>query len=463
MKKGKVLSLLLVFIFISSMVFSGCSSKEEKTATAPAPSVTDAAADSAGGAADAAQEGAEVTPSGKIVEWNWNELMCQNLKEIYNKQFPDVDYEYVIVNTSDYMQKLQITIASGGEMPDIILGESAFRGALFSLDILENLESAPYNFDRNELIDAVVPGLSNDRGELVGFDQQFCAAGWAYRRDLTEKYFGVSEPEDVAALLSDWDSFIAAGKKLAEQTKDVYMLASIQDLLDCAYLQNASDYIDGMTIDLTSRFSPAFDLITKVRDAGVPLGNMEQGSTEWNASYAKGNVIFYNMPSWGSKTYVAGNAPETEGKGLWGLVKAPGNGFLRGGTSVGIYSGSENKDTAYAMLKYLYTTTEGASQMYDRMGYIYSFKDFYEGDNSPINKAGFYDGYYNGQNIGKYFYEQIAPTTVSEPMSYYTSSVNDALTGVKAMLLADSSMTSEEALKTLMDETALNATGATIK
>ncbi len=459
MRRFKVTSIMLVFLLVFSMIFVGCKKEAEKTEkTEKTPTPTGLAEVS-----DTTEKNSEFKPSGKIVEWNWNEKMCQNLKEIYNQQFPDVEYEYVIVNTSDYMQKLQTTIASGGDMPDIILGESAFRGSLFSLDILENLETDPYNFNRNGLIDAVIPALCNDKGELVGFDQQFCAAGWAYRRDLTEKYFGVSEPEDVAALLSDWDAFIAAGQKLAEQTKDVYMMASIQDLIDCLQLQNAGKYIDGMTIDLTTRFGPALDTVTKIRDAGVPLGNMEQGSTEWNASYDKGNVIFYNLPSWGSKTYIAGNAPETEGKGIWGLVKAPGNGFLRGGTAVGIYSGSKNKDTAYAMLSYLYTTVEGAGQMYDRMGYIYSFKDFYEGDKSPLNKPGFYDSFYDGQNIGKYFYEEISPSTVSEPMSYYTSSVNDALTALKAMMLTDKTMSSDQALKELQDATALKATGATIQ
>ncbi len=454
MKKAMKISILLVFVLVFSVAFSGCGKKSEETGTTPT------------GSEDVSESGegsSEPKLSGKIVEWNWNELMCKNLKEIYNKQFPDVDYEYVIVNSNDYMQKLQTTIASGGDMPDIVLGESGYRGSLFSLNILENLEKDPYDFDRNELIDAVIPALCNDKGELVGFDQQFCASGWAYRRDLTQKYFGVSEPEDVAKLISDWDSFIAAGKNLAEQTNDVYMMACIQDLFDCIQGQNAKDYIDDMNIDITSRFGPALDLVTKIRDAGVPIGKMEQSSPEWNASYIKGNVIFYNMPSWGTKTYIASNAAETEGKGLWGLVKAPGNGFLRGGTAIGIYSGSKNKQTAYEMIKYLNTTVEGAGQMYDRMGYIYSFKKFYEGDASPINKPGFYDSYYNGQNIGKYFYEQIAPTTVSEPLSYYTSSVNDALNSLKAMLLTDNKMTSTQALQELQDETALKATGATIK
>lgn len=387
----------------------------------------------------------------RVVEWNWNELMCQNMAEIYAEAFPEVDYQYVIVNANDYMQKLQAALAAGTEVPDIILGEIGWRGSLLSLDILDNLEAEPYNFDRTELIEKVIPLLSNDRGEIVGLDQQFACAGLAYRRDLTEKYFGVSEPDEVAALIATWDDFIDAGLKLAEQTSDVYMMASITDLMDIIYAQDAYDYIEGDVLDITGRMSNTFELACKVRDAGVPLGSYEKGTTAWNATFAEGNVIFYVMPSWGSKTYILGNYPESEGQGLWGLCTAPGGqGFTNGGTLVGIYKDSPVKEKAWEMLHYLYCDNAGAGQMFERMGYLYSFNDFY-GEDSPLQNGGAYDDFYAGQNIGLYMYEKIADTVVTEPQTVYTSEVNSALNAVKIMYLANPTMTAEEGLQAMKD------------
>ena len=388
----------------------------------------------------------------RIVEWNWNEVMCNHMTDIYAEAFPEVEYEYVIVNANDYMQKLQAAIASGSEVPDIILGESAWRGSLYALDILDNLEAEPYNLDRSEFIEKVIPLLSNSEGQIVGFDQQFACAGLAYRRDLTEKYFGVSEPDEVAALIADWDKFTQAGQKLAEQTGDVYMMASITDLMDVIRAQNAAEYIDGDTIDITGRFTSTLELATQIRDAGVPLGQYEKGTNAWNATFAEGNVIFYVMPSWGSKTYVATNYPESDGQGLWGLCTAPGNiGFTNGGTVVGIYKNSPNKEKAYEMLHYLYCSVEGAGQMFERMGYLYSFNDFYTEESPLFTEGGFYDSYYADQNIGLYMYENIAPTIVTESMTEYTSIVNSAFEAVKLMYLADPSMTAEAGIQSLKD------------
>ncbi len=64
----------------------------------------------------------------------WNEMIPE-----FNKVYPNITVEYTIVNPNDYLQKLQSGIASGSDVPDVILGEEAYRGQLFSLGVLDNL------------------------------------------------------------------------------------------------------------------------------------------------------------------------------------------------------------------------------------------------------------------------------------------------------------------------------------
>lgn len=459
MLRKQVLSVILTCLFALSL-FVGCGSSDTL------PSAQKPAAASQSGAESTGSEVSDLSQlTGKVVEWNWNQMMIEHMTEIFAELMPNVEYEPVLVASGDYMQKLQSSLAAGTDVPDVILAETAFRGKLFSMDILENLEAAPYNVDRTRIIDNVVPLLCNPEGELVAFDQQFCPAGFAYRRDLMQKYFGVEEPEDVEKLVTDWDAFIATGLELKEKSGGkVNMMAGMSDLIQCLNGQNTQEYInlDTMEIDITKRYSAALAEAVRVRDAGVPLGQYESGTPAWNATYSEGNVAFYNVSTWGAKTYIAGNDPD--GKGRWGLVKSPGsNGFTQGGTAVGVYSGSENKEAAFAWINYMYNSNEGAGEMYKRMGYIYSFKDFYDADDAPINNPGFYDDYFKGQHIGKYFYDVIAPTIKTEPPSEYQSIINESLTMLYPLYLQNNTMTDKDGLEFLITEVQMRAKNAAVK
>ena len=72
-----------------------------------------------------------------ITIWCWD-TSENGLK--MNQAFTDatgIEVNMVAVESKDMTQKLQTTLASGGEMPDIAWLESTYRGKLLSLDIWE--------------------------------------------------------------------------------------------------------------------------------------------------------------------------------------------------------------------------------------------------------------------------------------------------------------------------------------
>lgn len=140
----------------------------------------------------------------------------------------------------DYMTKLQTSYVSGMELPDIILGEMAWRGTLFEMNICENLEEAPYNLDRSEMVPSSVPLVSDQNGKILGVEMQVTPAGFAYKRDLAKEYLGTDDPQKVGEMIKDWDSFLAVGEQVKEKSGGkVKMMASLGR---CAAFHHQSEY-----------------------------------------------------------------------------------------------------------------------------------------------------------------------------------------------------------------------------
>lgn len=398
--------------------------------------------------------------TGTVTIWDWDGNLGKFMGPAFNKVYPNIKLNYVTVNYDDYMQKLQSSITAGSDVPDVILGEIGFRGKLFDFNILENLEAAPYNLKRSDLLSYVIPLLSNSKGQIVGVDEQMCPAGFAYRRDLAKKYLGTDNPDMLAKILSSWDSFIAQGKKVKQKSGGkVNMMAGIGDALLTLEGQSARNYINGTTIDVTSRYKTVLQEGIKIRDAGI-VGKYELYSPAWNASFAKGDTIFYNAAPWSPQYVITTN--DKNGKGRWGLMKAPGNGFTLGGTSVGIYSKSPNKEAAWEYIKFAFFSKEGSTINYKNTGALTGYKPFY-GAGSPINTKGAYDDFFGGQNLAKTFLNKIAPATKGQVQTKYQSVVSAAFSKITPMIAKDTTMNYENAMKKLIDEVKLNAQDATVK
>lgn len=448
----RIIAKVMTFLLAVSILFTGCGST-------PVPSSSVNAPESGGATVGAPTEKV------KIVEWSQGEKVLKLKQQIIAERFPNIDYQYVLVNNGDYLTKLQTALATGTDVPDIITVEISNRGAVFDMDILENLEAEPYNYDRSQLFEAVVPALTNDKDELVSLDNQFCPSGFAYNRELTKKYFGVEEPDDVYALVKDWDTFIETGKKLKEVAGDgVYMMQGMYDLLELLAGQTTTDYIEGDTINLTARYQEAFEKACEIRDAGVPLGSNEKNSTSWNAAYTDGSVLFFNHASWSTNSCIASNDEEQKTMGQWGFCMAPGGGWMNGGTSIGIYKGSEHKEEAWQIIQYFQGTLEGYEPIYDQLGWIPSFKTFYEGDDALINNDFRYADWFGGQNICKYIYDNIGVGIKPyEHVNIYSTTVMECFRDTSLQFLINPQMTAQEGMQYMTEKLQSQEPGVTIQ
>jgi multiple sugar transport system substrate-binding protein len=412
-------------------------------------------------AADAAEssDDEEVT----LTIWDWDEAHLTHMTEWYHEKYPNVNFETLVVSTADYFQKLQSAAASGSGVPDIILSEMGYRGKVFELGILEDLYQAPYNVQAEDMFDFANRLGAGPNGELYGVEQQICPSGFAYRRDLAKEYLGTDDPDEIADMISDWDKLYEVGQQVVEKSGGkVTVLPGMTILMNGILInQDVSDYIDGDTIDLTGRYKGVLETATKLNQARL-LGKQEDNTPALSNSYAAGEILFYPCAPWSLKWGIATNDPD--GSGNWGLTKAPGNGFTYGGTSVSIYSGSENKDAAWKYIQEVYCTGDGVKEAYEQFGFMTGFKAPYEAEDSYFfNEDGQYDEFFGGQKLADYFINTIAITTEGQVQTKHEANVRTALSSTATQMTANQSMTSDEALEILKTETQTLIPGATLK
>ena len=383
--------------------------------------------------------------------WDWDEAHLTHMTEWYMENHPEVKVEGLVVAAADYMQKFQSALASGSGVPDIVLTEMSYRGRLFDLGVLEDLSQEPYNVKAEDMFDFATTLGSGPNGELYGVEQQICPSGFAYRRDLALEYLGTDDPAEIAEMISDWDKLYEVGQQVVEKSGGaVTVFPGVTVLKDIMYNRNVSDYINGDEIDLTARFTPVFEMLAKFNQAGL-LGKQEDGTPALANSYAAGEVLFYPCAPWSLKGGVTTNDPD--GSGNWGLTKAPENGFTYGGTSVGIYSGSENKEAAWEYIQEVYCTGAGVEEAYKQFGFMTGFKAPYEDENSYFfTETGAYDEFFGGQELADYFINTIAITTEGQRQTKHESNVRTALANVATQMTANTEMTAEEALEALKTE-----------
>lgn len=463
MNKNKVSKWLTGVLPLTLLAGSlaACGGGESSSDSSASPSASTGASPSASAGASASASADPTQLSGTVKIWDWDETFQKGMIPEFNKKYPNIKIEVTVVNPNDYLQKLQSGIASGSDVPDIILGEEAYRGKLFDLDVLDNLEQAPYSFDRSSVLDYTIPYISNAKGEVVAVDQAITPAGFAYRRDLAKQYWGTDDPAELEKLIPTWDAFIAKGKELKDKSGGkVLMFPGLGDAFLVLKNQNIVTYANGTDVDLTAKLKKPIDTLFQMRDAGI-LGKNELWTPAWSASMAKGEFMFYPMAPWGPKWHISANDPD--GKGRWGLVKAPETGFTRGGTAVGIYKDSKVKEAAWAFVNFAYQSEEGSLYNFKTFGNMTSNKAFYEKQKALFDAPGAYDDFFGGQNLAKYFLEKIIPDMKGAPQSKYDSVVDSVSNALYPLWTKDASITADAALEKFKTEFANKAPDAAVK
>jgi multiple sugar transport system substrate-binding protein len=381
-----------------------------------------------------------------LTTWGWDQNYWDHVTKAFNKIYPNIKFDFTPVANGDYLQKLQTSLAAGTPLPDIPWAIIDSRGRAFELDIWEPLNKAPYKMNPNDVFPYLLPIMKNSKGDICGIEQGINPAAFAYKRDLAKKYFGTDDPEKLAKIIPTWDAFITKGKEVeAKSQGKVYMMQGIGDIYQIIRDQNPTPWVTGGdTVEATKIFKPLLAKVIQFRDAKI-LDKLAAWTPAWYASYGQDKHIFAPCAAWSPQYVIQPNDPN--GKGNWGLMKAPGGNFSWGGTTLGISKQCKNKLAAWEFVKFATLSVEGAKAAHE-VSFLTSYKAAYKDPQFASIK----NEWFGSQDIGNYWIKDVAPNIKIRPMTKYDNVIKDSLDLMVTTITNDPKITTDEALKKLKTE-----------
>lgn len=389
----------------------------------------------------AAVDGGNKELKGEFVLWTW-EPEHPTALAAFNEKYPGIKVKRVQVEAADVPKKLQTTIASGGELPDVIRIERGQKAKIFSMDILQDLEADPYNADRNVLFEYDAPAFSmNDH--LVAIPDDMSVAGVAYIKSLAKEYLGTDNPEEMEAMLPDWDAFIAKGAEVLDKSGGkVMMFPSLGGVYDILKGQRDQPYFEGNKLNVQLLQSIVTRLV-QFRDAGI-VDKLDQWTPAWNASFGGDKYMFTPSPVW-MPQYVIG--PNDKKPDRWALMVAPDGGYIRGGSSHGIPKGAKNAELAWKWIEFTSMSQAGAEAQ-KKDGVFTHYKEAYQ--NKQFSNWTWEN--FGTQDIGEKFFVDISGVTTDVAENVNDQVLDEAMSIVLQTLSKDKSFGVEQAMDRIQKE-----------
>ncbi len=373
-------------ILVLAIVLAGCGGSNG-AATESAPATKEAVK----GEETAGSSGKKET----VTMWGYYAPPDKTL-EGFHKQYPDIDINFVHTESADMMQKLQVSLASGSVLPDIVMLERGFRGRAISLGIFDVLENSPYNANKDLLFEYSPLTNSNAEGELVSIPTDLSVAGLIYKRGLAKEYLGTDDPQELEKMLTTWDALLEKGLEVKEKSNGkVFLFPSLWDLwsfLD-SQAQSKMTWVEGTKLN-KEHLTATYEQLIKFRDAGV-VDKLTEWSPAWNVAFSQDNHIFSIGPVWAPNYLLENNDSKGKDAGRWGLMTPPGGSVIMGGSSYAIPKDAKNKEAAWKFIEYSKMTLEG-TQLEKEAGTFNHLKSAY--DDPSFTE--WQHAWFGGQDIG---------------------------------------------------------------
>ena len=337
--------------------------------------------------------------SGTLEVWGWT-TDPQYQIEAFEKAYPNVTVNYTMIGT-DYDTKMQTIVDNRTEGPDVFYADVKTVKNYIESDAWETLTDDPYNIDVSDSEDYTVKIASDSEGNVKALSYQATPGGVWYKRDLAKKYLGTDDPDEISEMLSTTEGMLDVAEKLKEGSNgETHMFASYKDLWQFAnYGMRSVAWVDGNKFQMDDYIPEFFDLAKTVRDNDYDA-KIDTWSEAWYASCADDSVFGYAEPTWGLQYVIQTGAPDSEGN--WGIASMPAA-YFNGGSYLGIYQESQNKELAAEYVKFVCTNKDFLTQYANDKGDYTSLKSV----NKEIAGSGYEESWCAGQNTFKFFSDQM--------------------------------------------------------
>ncbi len=353
--------------------------------------------------------------SGTLEVWSSGEELGRFV-EAFNKQYPNIKVNITVVPNADFVAKITPTLASGQGAPDIFTGESDYVKYLVNIGYWDDLRADPYNCEKytDDVWDYVKSVGTDSTGAIRALSWQAAPGSIIYRRDMAKDVLGTDDPVELAKLLNSNEAMLDVAAKFKE--KGIKMFASWKDIMNMQFSNRAQPWVvDGKLVIDDSMLS-FMDMAKTIVENGYDL-NVDPWAPEWTAAVESDDTFCYVLPTWGYQFVVKPAAKKTLGK--WGLTEGPVP-YVKGGTWLGIYKGSQKKDLAWAFLKFVTLDSEAQQNYAKQYGEYVSLKS---ADMALAEGPG--EEVLAGQNLFAFYNEEMKKIP-NDLMTPYDGQINNA-------------------------------------
>ncbi|QBD76875.1 sugar ABC transporter substrate-binding protein [Ktedonosporobacter rubrisoli] len=344
--------------------------------------------------------------SGQITVWTWpdNDKTFAQTVPIFQKKHPNIKVNVQAFPNADtdYANKLLSALVSGSG-PDVAMIEIGVIAKFKSKPGFVDLSQDPYKAKQYQdsyakyAWDYVSDAQS---GKIFALPKNTGPGAMFYRRDVFEKAGLPTEPEQVQALLKDWDAFLQAGKKLSVAGKQWLISTPNQIFSTIVGEAGLSHYDAKGNLQLDNPIiKTAMQYAQEAWNAGL-ISPFADFTAEWGAALESGSIATHFWGNWLGGNLKSVYAKDTAGK--WGVTFAPAfNGktaFDSGGDFIGILESSQNKAAAWEFCKFVTQDMDSLHKMYTANDLYPAWKPALTQD--WINES---DPYYKDQNVNKIF------------------------------------------------------------
>lgn len=320
-----------------------------------------------------AEEDTSISGTIEVGGWPSGDDGFEAAMEGFNEVYPNIEVELVFTDTTAHHQSLQTALAANSGAPDVAMVEGAY---------IAQYKNSPALTDLNELGAADLKddfvefkwnqAISDDGSRLVALPWDLGPTLYYYRTDVFEEVGLPTDPQEVADLMSTWDGVLEVAEKVSIPGQR-WFLPSAAYPYQWMFI-NRDYYDENLDLQLERDGDlECLEACLKIRENGWDM-NVDMWSTEAYAAYAAGTCVTVAAGSWFSgflKTDI-----DPDGAGHWGATVLPAGmpATNWGGSFLVIPEQSENKEAAWAFVKYMLATTEGQNAMFKAIDYFPAYK-----------------------------------------------------------------------------------------
>ena len=289
--------------------------------------------------------------SGTITLWSWTDDPLYQI-EAFQRAYPNVKVEFTQIGEG-YDIRMQTVVDSGIEGPDIFVADVKVVKNYTDNDAWENLSAPPYNVGSltADVMPYTLEVASDLRGNVRALSWQATPGGFWYKRSLAREFFGTDNPDDISKMLSTWEGFLQFAETI--RAKSVGRTATITNYKDlwgvASYSMRTTPWVVNGAFQMDPYVNQFFDICKIVYDNGYDA-KLNPWTPPWLAAAADRSIMGYILPTWGLQYVIMGSAPNSMGD--WGIASMPVS-YFDGGTYMGIYQKSRQKELAWEFLKFV--------------------------------------------------------------------------------------------------------------